>query len=84
MNKLNDNFLDAMSCMGFAIGLMNLKENMEQTDNNGLMKALDQKTNMLLKKLEFDLQKQDKVLQQQNELLENILKKLETKSYDNK
>ena len=55
MKKMNENFLDVMSCMGFAIGLMNLEENMKQTDNNSLMQALDEKTNVMIKKLESDL-----------------------------
>lgn len=68
-NILNDDFLDVMACMGFAIGLVNYQENLEQSDNDDIMKELDDKTNLLIERLEEDLEKQ-------NELLKEILKKI--------
>ena len=41
MGKLNDDFLDVMACMGFAIGLVNYQENLQQSDNDDIMKELD-------------------------------------------
>jgi hypothetical protein len=66
---LNDDFLDVMACMGFAIGLVNYQKNLEQSDNDDIMKELDDKTNLMIGRLEEDLEKQ-------NELLKEILKKI--------
>lgn len=67
---LNDDFLDVMACMGFAIGLVNYQENLQQSDNDDIMKELDDKTNLMISQLEKDLE-------EQNVILKAILKKLE-------
>lgn len=70
MGKLNDDFLDVMACMGFAIGLVNYQENLQQSDNDDIMKELDNKTTQMISQLESDLE-------EQNVMLKAILKKLE-------
>lgn len=40
MSKMNDGFLDAMSCMSFAIGLVNYKENLEQSTNDKYLRKM--------------------------------------------
>lgn len=70
MAKLNDDFLDVMACMGFAIGLVNYQENLQQSDNDDIMKKLDDKTNQMIERLEKDLE-------DQNLMLKAILKRLE-------
>lgn len=70
MGKLNDDFLDVMACMGFAIGLVNYQENLQQSDNDDIMKELDNNTNLMISRLEKDLE-------EQNVMLKAILKKLE-------
>ena len=70
MGKLNDDFLDVMACMGFAIGLVNYQENLKQSDNDDIMSSLDEKTNMLIERIEKDLD-------EQNMMLQAILRKLE-------
>lgn len=72
MGKLNDDFLDVMACMGFAIGLVNYQENLQQSDNDDIMRKLDDKTNQMIEQLENDLEKQ-------NTMLAAILKRLEEK-----
>lgn len=67
---LNDDFLDVMACMGFAIGLVNYQENLQQSDNDDIMKKLDDKTALMIEQLEKDLD-------EQNLMLKAILKKLE-------
>lgn len=67
---LNDDFLDIMACMGFAIGLVNYQENLKQSNNDDIMNSLDEKTTMLIERIEKDLEKQ-------NSMLQAILKKLE-------
>ena len=70
MGKLNDDFLDVMACMGFAIGLVNYQENLQQSNNDDIMKELDNNTNLMISRLEKDLE-------EQNIMLKVILKKLE-------
>lgn len=72
MGKLNEDFLDVMACMGFAIGLVNYQENLQQSDNDDIMKKLDDKTTQMIEQLERDLD-------EQNLMLKAILKKLEEK-----
>ena len=67
---LDDNFLDVMACMGFAIGLVNYQENLQQSDNDDIMKKLDDKTTQMIERIEKDLE-------DQNVMLKAILKKLE-------
>ncbi len=67
---LNDDFLDVMACMGFAIGLVNYQENLKQSDNDDIMNSLDEKTNLMIKRIEADLG-------EQNTMLQAILKRLE-------
>lgn len=67
---LDDNFLDVMACMGFAIGLVNYQENLQQSDNDDIMKKLDDKTTQMIEQIERDLE-------DQNVMLKAILKKLE-------
>lgn len=67
---LNDDFLDVMACMGFAIGLVNYQENLKQSNNDDIMNSLDEKTTMLIERIEKDLE-------EQNSMLQAILKKLE-------
>lgn len=70
MGKLNDDFLDVMACMGFAIGLVNYQENLQQSNNDDIMKELDNNTNLMISRLEKDLE-------EQNAMLKAIIKKLE-------
>lgn len=69
---LNDDFLDVMACMGFAIGLVNYQENLKQSDNDDIMNSLDEKTNLMIERIEADLE-------EQNTMLQAILKRLEEK-----
>lgn len=69
---LNDDFLDMMACMGFAIGLVNYQENLKQSDNDDIMNSLDEKTNLMIERIEADLE-------YQNTMLQAILKRLEEK-----
>ena len=65
----NQDFLDAVSLVSFIIGIANYNENLSQSDKDDMMHALDEKANNILEKLEADLE-------EQNELLRQILDKL--------
>ena len=60
----NDNFLDILTCLQFAMTLVNYQQNLQQSDNDDIMRALDQKTNHLIKQLQQDLAEQNKMLKQ--------------------
>lgn len=68
----NNNFLDVLTCLQFAITLVNYQQNLQQSDNDDIMKALDQKTNHLIGQLQQDLAEQDKMLKQILSKLEKI------------
>lgn len=40
---LNQDFLDYIACLSVAISIVNYKENLEQSANDDLMKAIDEK-----------------------------------------
>lgn len=60
---LNQDFLDYIACLSVAISIVNYKENLEQSANDDLMKAIDEKTTTLLNGLKKDLQKQNEMLE---------------------
>jgi hypothetical protein len=62
-SRFNDEFLDILSILSFAIGIANYKENLSQSDKDDLMHELDIKTNLLIKRLEEDLAYQNKILE---------------------
>ena len=66
----NQDFLDAVSLVSFIIGIANYNENLSQSDKDDMMHALDEKANVMLERLEADLE-------EQNELLRKILDRLE-------
>ena len=66
----NQDFLDAVALVSFIIGIANYNENLSQSDKDDMMHALDEKANNMLEKLEADLE-------EQNELLRQILDRLE-------
>lgn len=68
--RFNSDFMDSMACMGFAIGLMNLKQNLEQSKNNDIIDQIGAKTSTMITILQKDLQ-------EQNKMLEDILKRLD-------
>lgn len=59
-----------MTLVSFMIGLANYGENLSQSDKDDMMQMLDKKTNAMLERLECDLDKQ-------NEMLKDILERLE-------
>lgn len=78
MGRFNSDFMDSMSCMSFAIGLMNLRQNLEQSKNNDIIDQIGQKTNTMIAILEKDLQQQNVIL---NDIIKR-LQKLEEKAND--
>ena len=72
MRMKNNDFLDILTCLQFVISLINYQQNLQQSNNDDIMKALDQKTNALIERLQQDLIRQDKMLKQILDRLEKI------------
>lgn len=66
----NQDYLDLLAVLSFIIGLLNYDENLSQSDKDDIMHQLDEKTNKMLEKIEEDLD-------EQNEMLREILRRLE-------
>lgn len=75
--RFNPDFMNSMSCMSFAIGLMNLKENLQQSKNNDIIDQIGEKTNVMVGILEKDIEQQNQILYQQNKMLQDIMKRLQ-------
>ena len=63
-------FLDTISLISFLIGVMNLNENLTQSDKQDLVQELNKKAEQLLTEIHTHLENQDKKLDKILELLE--------------
>lgn len=66
----NQDFLDAVSLASFVIGLANYNENLTQNDKAELMDKLDRQTKDILVRIE-------ELLEDQNEMLREIIERLD-------
>ena len=66
----NQNFLDALAITSFLVGIANYNENLTQNDKDDIMNRFDQQTKDILIKLQ-------KSIDEQNEMLREILRRLE-------
>lgn len=55
-------FLDIISLMSFCIGVINLDENLTQSDKADLQETLSQKADLLLQEIHGHLEEQDALL----------------------
>ena len=66
----NQDILDAMAIASFLIGIANYQENLTQSDKDDIMNRLDKQTKDILTKVE-------KALEEQNDMLGEILDRLD-------
>lgn len=66
----NQDFMDLLAILSFYIGILNYDENLSQSDKDDMMAQIDNQTQTLLERLEKDLE-------DQNEMLQEILQRLE-------
>lgn len=64
------NYLDAIAMVSFLIGLANYQENLTQSDKDDIMNSLDRQTRDILVNVQ-------KALNEQNEMLKEILRRLD-------
>lgn len=62
--RYNEDMLDAITLLSFVIGIANYGENLSQNDKDDMMQALDRKTNLLVERLEKDLEEQNMMLKE--------------------
>ena len=68
----NDDFLDALTVVGFIIGVMNYNENLSQSDKDDLLEHTSDQMQKLLEHI-------DDVVDEQNAMLREILAELKNK-----
>lgn len=61
---MNQDFLDALAFVSFVVGVANYNENLTQNDKDDIMERLDQKTNVMLARIEQDLEEQNSMLEE--------------------
>ena len=66
----NQNFLDNLSVVSFYLGLMNLQQNLSQSDKDELIRSMSTTNQELLQKLEIDID-------EQNDMLKDIIRRLD-------
>ena len=62
VTMVNDDLLDALTVVGFLIGLANYSENLTQSDKQDLQEQLDRKTDEAIKLIREHLTRQDEKL----------------------
>ena len=68
--KYDKDVLDAVAIVSFLVGIANYNENLTQNDKDDIMKHLDQQTADILEKVQQSLE-------EQNQMLHEILDKLQ-------
>lgn len=73
MNNYNEDFINSINILSFMIGLKNLEENREQSKHNDVQAANDQQAEFLLSDIHKQFEEQNRILEQQNQLLYELL-----------
>lgn len=73
MSNYNEDYINAINILSFMLGLKNLEENREQSKHNDVQAANDKQAEFLLQDIHEQFEKQNKILEQQNILLYELL-----------
>ena len=73
MNNYNEDFINSINILSFMIGLKNLEENREQSKHNDVQAANNQQAEFLLSDIHKQFEEQNRILEQQNNLLYELL-----------
>lgn len=71
-----NNFFNAINLLSLALGYENLQENRQQSAYNDVHAANDEQAKLLLSELDRRFQEQNAILEKQNEMLDEVLRKL--------
>lgn len=66
---MNQQYLEAINLLGFAINLINLQENLTQNDKSEIIQNLSNSTDKLLKEIHAHLERQDEKIDKILEIL---------------
>lgn len=69
MENNNNEFIDLVNIASFVLGIMNLQENLTQSDKQDIVNELKNETNIVLNKINTHLQEQDNKINKILELL---------------
>ncbi len=72
MNE-NNNFLNLINIADFVLGIMNLQENLTQSDKQEIVDKLGKESDVILNKIHEHLEQQDKKIDRILEILEKKL-----------
>lgn len=72
MNE-NNNFLNLINIADFVLGVMNLQENLTQSDKQEIIDKLGKESDVILNKIHEHLEQQDKKIDRILEILEKKL-----------
>ena len=67
---LTQEFLDYITILSVALSVVNYRENLDQSTNDDLMRAIDKRTRIIMSDIKTELNKQ-------NEMLQKILERTE-------
>lgn len=73
MRLMNENFMDALSLVSFAVSMENLQQNLTQNDKDDLMGKLDEQTRDVLGQIHEELEEQNRVLRDISSKLDEVL-----------
>lgn len=69
MENNNNEFIDLVNIASFVLGIMNLQENLTQSDKQDIVNELKNETSIVLDKINTHLQEQDNKINKILELL---------------
>ena len=69
MENNNNEFIDLVNIASFVLGIMNLQENLTQSDKQDIVNELKNETSIVLNKINTHLQEQDNKINKILELL---------------
>ena len=72
----NDNFLDMLNVISVILGIQNLQENREQSVHNDVQAANAKQAEYLLAEIAKQFEEQNRILLEQTDMLQQILKHL--------
>lgn len=72
MNE-NNNFINLINIADFVLGIMNLQENLTQSDKQDIVDKLGKESDVILNKIHEHLEQQDKKIDRILEILEKKL-----------
>lgn len=60
---LTQEFLDYITILSVALSVVNYRENLDQSTNDDLMRAIDKRTRIIMSDIKTELNKQNEILQ---------------------